>query len=379
MKTYNLYCLLLVCLVVSSCSKTEGVSVDDGKGNPPGTEASYTILLTSGGTLKSTLLDANGERVALSPTESPFAAIPVPDFTYKEGTTISMYRSGGSCIGDILRYDFGDGSPQELTVFEDLGTCSLTAYAIAHSNNAVYVAFGLEETSKETGYFVRAIDLDSAEFDFVDVPLDKKPMDLTYANDRLFVLTLDEEITNENALSVLDAGTNTLTIEIGLGYDAHRIITNVDGNVIISYDELHTVLNSETLAEQYVNYQTGKEPNFVSSESTHFDEEGSLYYAMESGDFSMYPLIPAVYNFSENLTTLYAYENFLTEAERDLEYKIETTTMVGFDGKNGYLLIGYKKLDGSGKGGLLRIKPAPEPAVIDNLELDGIPYDIIVK
>lgn len=379
MKTYNLFYLLLVCLIVSSCSKSDGGLGDDEGGTNPGADADYTILLTSGSTLKSTLLNANADLVTLNPTESPFADMTIPQLTYRDGNVISMYRSSGNCIGDIVKFNFDDDTSEELSTFEDLGTCDLTAYAIAHSQSALYIAYGLEDTMKDTNYFVRAIDLNSAESNFIDVPIGKKPMDMAFSNNRLFILTIDEEVTDENALSIMDASNNSLIIEMNLGYDAHKVIRNIDGNIIISYDELHTLLDSETLAVQYVNYQTGKEPNFVGSNSTNFDNSGSLYYTMEPGDYSIYSIIPAVYSFSENLTTLYAYENFLTEAERDLEFKIETTTMVGFDQKNGYILIGYKKSDGSGKGGLLRIKPAPEPAVIDNLDLDGIPYDIIVK
>ncbi len=377
MKTYNLFYLLLVCLIVSSCSKSDGGSGDEG--NNTGADADYNILLNSGSTLTSLLLNADSELVTINPHASPFENTEIPDLTYKDGDVISMFHSTGDCSAFILKYDFSDDTSQELELFSDLGTCELTAYAVAHSSSKIYIAYGLMLTSTVTNYFVRVIDLDAFESSFVDVQLAKKPIDLVYTNNRLFILTLDGEITDENALSVMNADTNTLLIEVGLGYDAQKIIKNVDGNLIISYDELHTLMNSLSLAVQYINYEPGKEPKFVVAKSSNFDSGGSLYYTMDPGAYSVYPSIPAIYDFGQNLAILYAYENFLTEAERTLEYKIESTTMVGFDEKNGFMLVGYKKSDGSGKGGLLRIKTGPEPAVIDNLNFDGIPFDIIVK
>ena len=377
MKTYPFYCLFLVCIILSSCSKSDLDSTEQEQNT--GHDADYNLLLSSGTTLKSVLLSANGDQIALNPDESPFVDTPIPDLIYKEGANISMYHIDGACSGKVVKYDFIHNTSNEIEVFADLGACALTALAIAHSTHKIYIAYGLEITSKDNSYFVRTIDLNGAEPTFVDLSIDKKPIDLVFSNDRLFILTFDEEITDENALSVMDTEANSLLTEIGLGYDAHKLIKNIDGNLIIVYDELHTLMNSESLAVQYVNYEAGKEPNFKGTDATHFSGEGSLYYARDPGSYSDYPLIPAVYDFGKNLSVLYAYENFLTENERNIKYMIETTTMVGYDPLNGYILVGYKKSDGSGKGGLLRIKPTPDPAVIDHLDLDGVPYEIIVK
>ncbi|NHF59265.1 hypothetical protein FK220_007930 [Flavobacteriaceae bacterium TP-CH-4] len=378
MRTYNLFNLLLACLVLMSCSTSdEGTGVGEGPTNP-GTDADYVLLLTSGTTLKSQLLNAGAELVTVNPADSDFKNTGIPDLTYREGLEMSFYQRTGVCGGEILKYDFINDTATELALFEDLGDCGLTAYAIAHTETRVYVAYGLEVDAKDTKYFVRVVDLDSTDENFVDVPLDKKPLDLVFTNNRLFVLALDEAVTDENALFVMDAATNTMIIEMNLGFDAQRLIKNSDGNLVISYDELHTLLNSQTLSIQYVNYQEGKEPRFVSSRSNNFDNEGRLYYEMSPGENSSYPKVPGIYDFANDIVILYAYENFLTEAQRTIEYEIETTTMVDFDTKNGYMLIGYKKV-GLDKGGLLRVKTGSEPAVIDNLDVDGIPYAIIVK
>ena len=100
---------------------------------------------------------------------------------------------------------------------------------------------------------------------------------------------------------------------------------------------------------------------------------------MPPGSNSIYPIVAAMYDFETNNTVLYAYENFLTETQRDLEFEIKSTTMVGYDEKNNLLLIGYSKTGGSKKGGLLRIKLGLEPEFVDNLDLDGAPYALFIK
>ena len=225
---------------------------------------------------------------------------------------------------------------------------------------------------------VRIIDLNSEEFSFVDVALDKKPVDLALANNRLFILTHDIEVSDENRLSVMDIDSNNLIHEMNLGFRARRIFTDMNDDIIISYDELHTTLNSSNLSVLYTNYGEGIEPEFTANSSDHFDLDGRLYYPKISESVSVYPEIPAVYDFTQNLTILYAFENFLTEAKRDFEFEIETATAINYDKENDMILIGYKKVDKQ-KGGLLRIKPAPEPAFIDNIDLDGVPYEIFIN
>lgn len=376
MKTYNLFSLLLVCLLFS-CSTSEEDGDGGGTTNPDA-DADYTLLLETGSTFKSTLLNANAELVTFNPADSKFAAIGTPELIYKDGSVFSFYQKKGSCSGEILKYDFNDDSSSAVVLFDDLDDCDLTAYAIAHSNEKVYIAYGVENGMANDDYFIRVVDLKASENTFVDVSVSKKPSDLVFTNNRLFILTLDEAVTNENFIVVMDASNDTMIIEMNLGFNAHKLIKNTDQNLIVSYDELHTLMNSQTLSLQYVQYQEGIEPKFTNANSNNFDDTGRMYYETTPGENSIYPIVPAIYDFGENLVILYAYENFLTEAQRDLEYEIETTTMVDFDIKNDYMLIGYKK-KGAQKGGLLRIRTGAEPAVIDNIDVDGIPHSIVVK
>ncbi len=93
---------------------------------------------------------------------------------------------------------------------------------------------------------------------------------------------------------------------------------------------------------------------------------------------SNYDHIPAVYDFANHTAYLYYYENFLSEETRSL-YNIGDTMAVGFDHHNGYILIGYRKSGTGDKGGLLRIKPIPDPRLIDKTELHGLPLHIAVQ
>ena len=367
---------MVVCAIITSCKKSDD---GDGENVNPGADADYTLLVKSANGLDAVTLDATPETVTLSSTDSEFNETTMPSLSFKDGAVFSFYQQMESCNATFLKFDFNEDTSKTKELFTDLGACNLTAHAIAHSGNTAYVAYGVEENVSTTDYFVRAVDLNAAAADFTDIPLSKKPVHLAFTNNRLFVLTLDDQVTDENFLTVIDSQTNSILIEMNLGYDAQKLLRNVDDNIIIAYDELHTLMNSETLNAQYIQYQSGKEPQFVTSNVNNFDTQGKMYYEKPSGQFSVYPIIPAVYDFANNLTTLYPFENFLTQAQRDLEYKIENTTMVGYDDKNEYLLIGYKKTGNDDKGGILRVRTGDAAEVIDNIDVDGIPFNIIVN
>lgn len=221
--------------------------------------------------------------------------------------------------------------------------------------------------------------INKANDSFFDIALTNPPKDMAFANDRLFVLTLDVLDSGKNALSVINTKTDIIIHNQLLSFDARRIFRGPQESIIVSYDHLHTTINSTTLANNNTMYGEGIEPNFKQASSLRIDSEGKLYYDMPGGSHSSYPTISAIYDFEENSAVLYAYENFLTEAQRNFEYEIERTTMVSYDEANNLLLIGYKKKGHQNKGGLLRIKPAPAPKFIDNTNLEGVPYELHIR
>lgn len=376
MKTYN--CLYaLVAFVIIGCSKSD--TGDAGDQQQKSVAADYVALLKKGNTLSVQLINANKETITLNPAESSLPENKLPQLTAVRGTTFFQYHKKDDCGGKITMHDFATDQMEVIDLFDDLNDCQLTANAIAFSESSLYVAYDLEIDSSTSEYRVRVIDLNSVDFSFEDIPLGKKPLGLALANNRLFILTIDLEITDENFLYVLDLDSNELVHEIKLGLRARRIFRNMDDDIIISYDNLHSTLNSSTMALVYTNYEPGKEPKFSAGTTDHFDVEGRLYYVVDPGTKSVYPSVPAVYDFSKNLMILYTLENILTDAQRNFEFEIETTTAVNYDKGNNRILIGYKKVDVE-TGGLLRFEPAADGSFIDldNIDLDGVPYEILV-
>jgi len=373
MKTCK-FSYVLLALLILSCSKSD--TNDSGGNNNNGTDSDYVLLLSEGGMLRTQFLNANASVVTMNPAQSSFVEKTIPDLKNTKATSFLQYHKTGNCSGTLVQHDFKTDTSIEKVVFDDLVDCDLTATSIIASDNSIFISYVLENTSPKS-YMVRIIDTNATSFSYVDVILGKNPIDLALANNKLFILTIDDEITDENSISVLDLSSNNLVHEIALGYDAQRIFTDGNNNIIVSYAELHTTLDSSSMEVVYTQYEEATAPSFVSSSSRKFDVSGKLYYPSVSGSHSSYAQIPAVYDFSQNLTVLYAFENFLTESKRDIEFEIETTTSVSYDEANNLILIGYKKMGATDKGGLLRIRPVPNPAFIDNIDLDGIPYEII--
>ncbi len=376
MKTYSILYAILA-LVIISCTKSSDTSSEIEQ-EETFFNADYILLQVINNNLTTQLLNTTESSVTLNTAESNFVSVPVPEITFQKESIFGHYKKMADCSGQITIHNFDDDSSKNIDIFTDLNDCNLTATAFAIEANTLYVSYMIEETSKLNKYFVRIIDINASEESFLDVELDKKPMQLVFTNGRLFILTFDLEITDEYSLSVVDGTTNTLIHEIGLGYDVARMFPRTDHNLIISYQELHTVLNSSTMSVEYISYETGKEPNFYDSEFYHFDAQGKLFYKRPTDDVD-YPNIPAIYDFSNNLTVLYYYENFLTGSQFEFEYKIGDTTMVSYDDKNNIMLVGYQKNDNENKGGLLRIQLEPIPELLDNLDLEGVPYQIFYQ
>ncbi len=377
MKTYYIFILLCISVLIG-CNTSDDLSppIDDGKN----IDADYIIVMENGGMLNTQFFNANSDAISLSDKETSLNSKVEPQLHYTDGLMFLQYHQGGDCDGLITKHDFNSETTTEIAVFEDLETCELTATALAQTDQAIYISYTLTSTNPDT-YGLRVIDMTSEERAFVDISLNQKPIDFAIANNRLFILTIDEQVTDENGLSVIDIATNSLVHEKDLGYDARRIITNVQGNIIIGYDELHGNLNSETFAITYTQYEEETAPKFAYSNSRNFSDAGVLFYPSDPGSSSMYPLVASSYDFENNLVVLYTYDALLSEEKRNFEYKIKTTSAVNYDSKNNIVLVGYEKISGAMQGGLLRIKlnSSNEVTAIDNIDVEGIPFEILVN
>ena len=378
MKTYSIIYALLA-LVVIGCSKSsDSQPIEEISEKENFFTADYILLQESSGVLSSQLLKSSETRIDLSPAESTFSNVPFSDVLFLKESIFANYAKLTDCSGQVTVHDFSDDTSNIVAVFDDLVACNLSVTSIIVEGNMLYVSYVLEETSKINKYYVRAIDLSVSEDNIVDVALDKKPLQMAFTSGKLFVLTIDLEITDEYSLTVIDGASTTVIHEIDLGYDVEQIFSDANQNMIISYQELHTVLNSNTMSVEYTSYEDGKESMFSDSKFNCFDSQGRLFYKRPLED-AVYSNIPAIYDFSNNLAILYFYENFLTASQLEFEYKIGDTTMVSYDDTNSIMLVGYQKLDDESKGGLLRIQLEPAPELLDNLDLDGVPYQIFYQ
>jgi len=376
MQTYRIYFVLLALFLVGCSDNTD--SDQESNEDFPNVDATYSLLVQSNELLWHVNLNADAETIFLDPGISEFENTSFPSVNYRDGDKISIYNSQTDCSGRISLYDFKNDALQKTIVFDDLGICDLIVHALAHSGNNFYVGYEVPgQGAKETLYYIRTIDTSISEPESVDIELDKRPLQAVFSNNMVFVLSEDLEDENRNYLIVFDSVNEELVAAINLGFEVQRIFKSDDGNIIVSYPELHNFVNSSTMAiVKTTRYEDGKEPRFGDSESF-FSDYGNLYYSMPT-DFSgtSYPSIPAVYDFETNTAILYYYENFLSEQEQLVEFKIGSTSMVSYDDKNNLILIGYQKAGEPGKGGLLRIRPIPNPAFIDNIDLNGVPFQI---
>ncbi|NNE77798.1 MAG: hypothetical protein HKN31_12085, partial [Pricia sp.] len=251
-KTYYLIHAALA-LIIIGCSNSNDVSNENFEEEESVT-ANYTLLLEEDGLLTAQLLNADADKLSINTETSDFISVTKPTLTFEEGQVLSMFLRHGDCSAEITVHNFETSVSKTYSVFSAMETCSFTEKAIAYTSNTLYIAYEVEITSSISEYFIRIVDISKSEPTWVDVPLLLKPVELAIANNRLFILTLDEELTGEHGISILNLATSSIIHEMLIGFDAHRIFRNPDKNIIISYEELHTTLNSSTFAVQYTNY-----------------------------------------------------------------------------------------------------------------------------
>ncbi len=366
---------LLSALLLLSCSKSKVEPVNESE-NPVG--ADYAILLQSASSLSQTFLNEDAEGLKINPKESNFPGFAIPDLSYRTDSKLSLFYKSGNCSGEVLLYDFSEDSKDELEVFNDIESCDLTITAVAHTDSRLFIAYVIASPEKDKKYFIRTINLESDNNVFVDLEMVQKPIRLVPTNNRLFILTFDEEVTDQSGIRVMEIVSGTIIHEMNLGFDASRIFKNPEGDIIISYPTLHTTLNSSSLEVVYTQYVEGTEPKFMDSETVSFDLEGKMYYQRKNLEGET-ETIPAVYDFGSNTAVLYFFENFLTDSQLNIEFAVSSATSVQYDEKNDLILIGYKKSATPNSGGIMRITPSPDLTFVDNIDLDGVPYAIFVE
>ncbi len=370
--------VLLLGLLLLSCSKSE-----DSSGTPvvdSGVASKYTMLLEQGGMIKST--GFNADAISLGPGSEDITGLPVdfPEITYREGNSFSFLRVLPDCNPEI-RHLTGSGSllyPDEL--FAGVAACERRYISLAHSAEYVFIGYSSPGTGiKETLYDIRILALDNSNPSLGGIALENEPIQLFWSAPRLFALeyTIESGMYTLVAYNIQNAESEG---QLDLGTGVIKVLKNPAGQLLVSYQGRHLLVDAASLQIiGRVLYNDGKDPRYGDSPATYFDPSGILYYAMPT-DFNntTFAHIAGVYDFAKYTAYLYYFENYLN-AEDIARYDIKDTKSVAFDHHNGLLLIGYEKEGSTGKGGLLRVKPVPEPKFIDQTDLDGVPLHLIVQ
>ena len=373
MKTYTYKVGILLMAFLAACSKSGSEPIDSE--NPTNTLSDYTILLDVTGSLTTVNLQATEDDLILKSGDIEFPPFSNSATTFANGNTYSFFEVSEDCNGQVLVFNFETGSYMLIETFLNLEACNLEVTSVSHDTSNAFLTFIKSEIGKEDSYFVRIIDLNNTE-NQIDVPLDLKPQNAVPSNGRLFVLTHDEEVTDENGISVIEIEQQSMIYEKLIGFNAKKIFKDPNGNIVISYPELHTTMDSNTFEEIYTQYGENIRPNLYQSVYSIFDTNGQLYYTMNTEDGA--GKNPAVYDFSANKATLYFFENFLSN-EQLTQLNIQSATAIAYDGENNHIIIGFAKNNGIGNGGILRITPTPDFSYIDAIDLEGVPKAIVVQ
>lgn len=374
MKTYTIVAYFIMALSFVACEKSSIVSSEEITIETP---ANYTVFLSSSNKLNAVVLGTSDDELIVKNSVASFTEIPSEYVKFRDSDKISFYYTS-NCEANIQLYNAGNNTVNSFQVFQDLNPCAIEVTAITHTAELIFIAYERELLGKDMQNVIRIVSLNNTTENHIDITLDKKPVDLITSSNRLFVLTLNEFVTDEYHLSVIDLNTNEQIIELDLGYNALKLFKNYSEQVIISYTELHTTLNPISLEKTYTTYGDNTAPDFITTKDSFLDSSGKMYFQKTIPN-SAIDMVPAIYDFQTNNTVVYLFENFLTESDINVKYKIASTTSIGYDELNNYMLIGYQKKDEENKGGILRITPAPNFKIIDNIDLEGVPQSIFVN
>tara|TARA_R110002074_G_scaffold161480_6_gene319451 strand:+ start:9609 stop:10733 length:1125 start_codon:yes stop_codon:yes gene_type:complete len=374
MKTYTIVAYFIMALSFVACEKSSKVSSEEFTIETP---ANYTVFLSSSNKLNAVVLGTSDDELIVNNSVASFFEISSEYVKFRDSDEISFYYTS-NCEANIQVYHASNNTTNSFQVFQDLDPCAIEVTAITHTAELIFIAYERELLGKDMQNVVRIVSLNNSVENPIDITLDKKPVDLITSSNKLFVLTLNEFVTDEYHLSVIDLNTNEQIIELDLGYNALKLFKNKSEQVIISYAELHTTLNPISLEKTYTTYGDNTAPDFITTKDSFLDSSGKMYFQKAISN-SAIDMVPAIYDFQTNNTVVYLFENFLTESDINVKYKIASTTSIGYDELNNYMLIGYKKKDEENKGGILRITPAPNFKIIDNIDLEGVPKSIFVN
>ncbi len=267
MKTYSHVAIIFMALSFVACEKS---TVVDSEQAPTNLDADYTLFLKNNNRLNTNVLGSTDAGLVMKNGANAFDEMPSNSLKYRTGEEISFFYIS-NCEASLKIYNVTNDTARELIIFDDLDPCTLKVTAVAHTNDFAFLSYVRELQGKDKQYMVRFISLTTDIATFIDIPLEKKPVDLVPSLNRLFVLTLNEFVTNEFHLSVIDMTSKDTLMEVDLGFDATKLFKNNANKIIISYPELHTVLDPITLKKTYTMYGKDTAPGFLSTKDSFMD------------------------------------------------------------------------------------------------------------
>lgn len=379
MKTYAFKVLLVLALLPVSCSKSTPNDIETDAQSRVTDDVDMLVFVRKGSSHTAEAWKNNKENVLVPVERQPsFLGLTNPSMTSVGSESIAFFGSQNACEGNLVLYSVEKDEQTEHLVVEGSGFCDWEITAMTHTASEVYLAYELPLVNKETSYFVRRVSLTGPNPQFVDIPLAKRAVDLEAVGEKLFILDFDAEVTDENGLVIMDLNQNEILHEMNLGYHAGSMLRDANGHIVIAYPELHTLINSTTLAVSHTQYDEETAPNFFDSPLHIFNALGQMHYVRTTKNAAT-EHIAATYDFGKNLTTLYYFENLLTKPQLDIEVNIKRITSMGHDRSANVLYIGYQKTATPEKGGILRLSLDSTTGYLDNTNIDGVPVVLYVN
>lgn len=375
MKNYLLFALAIV--LFFGCSKNDNGQISEDEKQFELSESQYTLVLNNNSITSTKLIEATAKSLLLSSEQNNFGSIPTPDFVYRSKQMFTSL-SFSNCLANVVQYDFLNNSKLNFTVFAENENCNITLKAIAHSEKHVFVAYEeYDEEQLKTCYKLRKIVAANPDV-FNDIELNAKIIDMAFTANDVYVLLENDD--GKNYLLAMDQDSEETLLNMNLDFGALNILENPNKNILVVYDAMHLIIDKTTRTSiSETRYDQNTKPKFSNSKIKSFDSKGKLYYAIPLESDENISDVPSVFDFDKNLTVMYYYENFLSEENRKKVFRIGKTTMMAYDHENEFVIIGYRRHDDKNKGGIIRIKPVPNPEFIDQIDVDGVPTNIFIN
>ncbi|WP_430425590.1 hypothetical protein [Maribacter litoralis] len=374
MKTYNFVACFLLAFSFVACEKSTDEQLEETVIETD-IAVDYTVFLKANDNINAAVVSTGQDNLVVGEEVASFGLIPANAIKFKSSSSLGYYYTA-NCEASLQWYNAEEQLSKTIQVFTDDNACDINVTAVAYDEVDMFIAYERDLLGKDKHFVVRRGSLNNPE-NYAEITLYNKPVDVVVSSNKLFVLTLNEFVSNEYHLTIIDLNSNDVLITLDLGYDALRLFKNNTDQIIVSYPELHTTIDPITLDKTYTTYGEDTAPGFITTNDFFMDGNGKFYFQknMQGANITE---VPATYDFEKNSTVVYLYENFLSDAELNVKFNIANTTAIAYDDKNNYILVGYEK-NGSGDiGGILRITPSPDFEFVDNIDLSGIPQTIFI-